>query len=225
MLGWLAMVWVAWSGVSEVEDLPPAEEEEAEAPGPVRYDLDPERSDLWVLLRYDRSAALSGAMGNDHVIAATGWRGQVTWDVDDPSACAVHITVPVEGLTVDPPGARDRAGLEGDTSERNRGRIADNMWGRRQLHASSFPEITFEATRCQGTTGTVPVHGELSIRGMSRPVEVEMTVEADGSSFSAEGALDITHTAFGFDPFTNVMGALRNDDRLTLHVEVRGAAR
>lgn len=205
---------VALAGVATV-----AVDAPAPAGGATTYKLDPAQGALYVVLKYDRSALMAG---HDHVIQASTFTGSVTWSATDPTACKVDIRFPVSALVVDPPGSRARAGFEGETSDGDKKKIAENMWGKGQLDASSFPEISYQATKCEGTTGSVKVSGNLRIHGVSKAVTLTMNVTADGSAFAAKGSTNITHGMFGFSPFTAGLGMLKNDDNLKLVVDVKG---
>lgn len=203
-------------GQSAVESAEPTTEEQA-APT-VTYEL---ASDSWlaVLVQYDRSS-LAG--GHDHVVTPSNIKGTVTWNADDPSVCKVDIRFAVDALQVDPPGARARFDLEGETGDGDRKSIKKNLSGRSQLDASSFPEITYSATKCEGTGDKVKVTGNLGIHGVTHPVTTTMRIDADASSFKARGTFQANHADFGMKPYTALLGALRNDELLKFQVNVRG---
>ena len=201
---------------------PPADEPEPAPSGPVTYTLARSRSDVWVLVRYDRSALVAG---HDHVLVASRFTGTVVYDPKDPSTCRIQVTVPAKALVVDPPGSRGRAGLEGETSDGDKRKILSNALGKSQLHADAHPNLTFKSTSCAPKGDRVAVSGTLTLRGQSKPVQVTMRITADDASFKAVGDLSFTHGDFGFKPFTAALGALRNDDGLRLHLNFGGAAK
>jgi polyisoprenoid-binding protein YceI len=183
------------------------------------YKLEPAKSWLWVLVKYDRNAWVTG---HDHVVRAQDFTGSVTWNPDDPSVCDVKISFPVTALVVDPPGGRERAGLDGTTPDSDKRKIKENFEGPSQLAASKFPEISFQSTKCEPNGDTTKVTGKLSIRGVALDVSADMKVRAD-STFSAQGSFVGTHTAWGFDPFSAALGAVKNDNTLRFHVDVAGS--
>ena len=185
----------------------------------IRYELEPDRSRLFVQVRYDRSALMAG---HDHVIAATDFDGTVHWDAADPSACDVSIAFPVTALAVDPGNARSWAGLEGTTSDGDKESIAKNMLGKHQLVADRFPKIAFQSTRCEPNDAGATVYGTLSIHGVDAPVVANVRIEADPDGFRARGSFDATHATWGLDPFTALLGSLRNDEALSFGIDVRG---
>ena len=48
------------------------------------------------------------------------------------------------------------------------------------LDAANFPEITFTSTRIEGDAGEFKVHGDLTIRGTTRQVTLDVTNEGSG---------------------------------------------
>jgi len=48
------------------------------------------------------------------------------------------------------------------------------------LDAANFPEITFKSTRIEGDAGEFKVHGDLTIRGTTRQVTLDVTNEGSG---------------------------------------------
>ncbi|MCB9681871.1 MAG: YceI family protein [Alphaproteobacteria bacterium] len=193
-----------------------------DAPSSTTYTLSPKGSDVYVVIRNDESATLS-RLGHDHVIYASTFTGTVTWPDADGGACAVDIKVPVSGLRVDPPGLRDKAGLDDRTvDDGDKDKILSNLSGKSQLNADANPFVTFHATSCSGHTGKVVVEGTMSIHGTTQPLKVTMDVQHDADSFTASGSFDTTHTAYGFKPFAATALGPRNQDRLSFAIKVRG---
>ncbi len=195
---------------------------------PTTYTLDPGPSTLFVVVRNDTSTVASG-LGHDHAISPRTFEGEVTWDPDDLSACEVAISFPVSALFPDPPGLRERAGLDPDgaVGDKDKQQIKKNFMKSSQLDASDHPTIAYRANRCtpSSQSGRVDVTGTLTIRGVGVELTVPMKVDATASSFRAEGQFTSTHTAFGFKPYTNLLGALRNLNRLEFVVDVSGTPR
>lgn len=201
----------------------PTDEPAAEpAKGPVTYALQPSRSVLAVLVKYDRTSLIAG---HDHIVQASTFTGTVVWDPADPSTCDIDISFPVTALVVDPDGSRARAGLEGETSDNDKKKIKQNFEGKSQLDASGFPTISFESTSCVAKGERFEVTGPLSMHGVSHEVKASMKITADGQAFAAKGTFSGTHGDWGFDPFTALLGSLRNDDALAFTVDVKGAAK
>jgi len=200
-------------------------EEAAPAPavqGATKYVMDSSASALYVVIRNDTSTMMS-RLGHDHVIVATESSGSVNWDPSGASPCKVSISVPTSGLHGDPPGYRDKAGLDDNTiSASKMQEMESNMHGKHQLLSSSFPVITYEASSCSGVEGNISVDGAMSIRGASKSFSIPMEVAVSPESFRATGKVTLSHADFGFQPFSALMGGLRNQDVLEFHVDVVG---
>jgi polyisoprenoid-binding protein YceI len=205
----------------------PTEAEPTEAPSePVSYRLDPAKSWLYVVV-YNDTSAMASRLGHDHGIRASTFDGSVVWDTADTSACKVDISFAASALVVDPPGMRERAGLDPDgaVGEGSKETIKENMLGKKQLDAANHPKISYAARSCDATSGKVKVTGDLTIRGVTKPVTLTMNVSADDATFEGAGSTTIKATDFGFDPFSNLAGALRNKNEMKLVIDVVGAAR
>jgi polyisoprenoid-binding protein YceI len=207
VLGWAAMAWTT------------------AAAAPVTYRLDPAASWLYAVVYNDRSA-LASRLGHDHAFRPSRFDGTVTWDPADPSACRVSISFPVDALWPDPPGLREREGLaaDGAVAEDSKATIVSNLQGRSQLDAGRYPTIAFLGDRCSGGVGEVTVTGTLTLHGVGREVTARLAVSPTPERFAASGTFRIRHSDFGFSPFTNLAGALRNQDEIKVVVDVQGPA-
>jgi polyisoprenoid-binding protein YceI len=66
------------------------------------------------------------------------------------------------------------------------------------LDVESYPEVTFRSTRIDGTKDEFQLTGDLTIRGVTRPITLDVTFEGEGkdpwggtrASFSAKGKFD-----------------------------------
>ena len=201
----------------------PAEEEPVEAvPEAVAstWNLSTSGSQLYVQVFKDPDTIGAGA-SHDHVVVAKSWSGTVTWHPTDASQCQLDISVPVSKLVVDSPSMRSAVGYEGELSESQRGSVKKNMLASDQLNSGSFSNITFSSTSCSGTTGQVTVTGKMTIRGKSKTISVNLNVNLD-DGFSASGRFKAKHTDFGFDPFTAMMGALKNKNQMSFSIKLKG---
>lgn len=209
---------IALAQDAPAEEAPTEEAPAEEAAGPTTYTLDPAQSRIYVLVKYDRGAAIAG---HDHVVVAETFDGTVTWDPSDPSACDVSISFPVTALTVDPGNARSWAGLEGETGEGDKSKIRDNFLGKHQLESDKFPKISYKSSSCSGSGSSYEVKGDLTIHGVTKSVTSKMTIDA-GDTFSASGTFKTGHDTWGMEPYSALLGALKNAPELTFTVNVKG---
>lgn len=213
----------AGAAATAVAAAPAVEAPAASSHHPTTYVLDPSQGSLTVQVYKDPDTVAAG-MSHDHIVAATGWSGTVTWDPDDPGACKVHIDVPVKGLTADTDGLRKRAGLEPMLSDSQRDTVRKNMLAKDQLAGDQFPTISFRSQSCTaGSGGVTTVTGLMTVRGASKTIAAKMTIVASDATFTAKGRFSARHSAFGFDPYSAMMGGLKNRDAMDFAIDVKGS--
>jgi polyisoprenoid-binding protein YceI len=201
---------------------PPAAAAAAPAPAaPRSYTLDGSRGELHVRVFKD-PATMAAGIAHDHAVLATGWTGRFTWDAAQPAACQLTITVPVASLDPDPPALRAAVGLPGALPDNQRGEIKAHLLAESQLWAARFPSITFQATACRPTGSALEVTGNLTIRGQARKVVFTGQFSADEAGFRLKGSLPVKATDHGFQPYSALLGAVRNQDRMVLHIDLQG---
>lgn len=109
--------------------------------------------------------------------------------VDGQTLTAADVTVQVKGITTDNP--------------RRDGQFVGNV-----MSAGAHPTATFtldapvdlSTVPRDGTTATVPATGTLELRGVKRPVAVDIEVLHSGESLIASGSVPVTWTDFGVQP-------------------------
>jgi len=181
------------------------------------YTMDATSSELYVQVFKDPDT-LGAGLSHDHVIQAAGWNGSISWDSADPSSCAIVVSVPVNRLVVDEPSLRQRVGYDTTLSDSQREDVRGKMIGDGQLDGATYPLITFRSTSCNSDSIT----GDLSIHGVAKSVTMAATIAADDANFSASGQLSIRASQFGFQPFSALMGQLKNRDDMLLHIKLVG---
>ncbi|MEQ1566095.1 MAG: YceI family protein, partial [Myxococcota bacterium] len=193
-------------------------------PAALDYTLAAGHNALYVVVKFERGT-VGAALAHDHVVVATQYSGQVRWDPADPSGCRIAVDVPTSGLRVDPPGAREKAGLEGPASVDDHPTIEANFNGKKQLDSAAFPTLTFRSTGCAARPdGKFDVTGALTVHGVSRPTTVAMAIDTDGDTLTAKGRFTAAHSDFGMTPFSAAMGAVRNAEPLTFVIGIAGRA-
>ncbi len=187
------------------------------------YALDPAASWLTVVVRNDRTAAAS-FLGHDHAVRAVDFRGVVQWDPKQVGSCRIEIDVALTSLAVDPPGLRERMGLDpkGAVSAGDLVTIAQNMLGSRQLDAANNPVIRYRSTRCEAVGGKVRVTGDMTVHGVTKSVVTLLTVATEGNEFTAKGTFTANHADFAMVPYSNLFGRLRNAPALSFAIDVVG---
>lgn len=74
------------------------------------------------------------------------------------------------------------------------------------MDTATFPTATFTAASAtlpsvpaDGATVTVPVSGELTLKGVTRPVEVNLEVKRSGSSVQILGSIPVVFADYGIE--------------------------
>ncbi len=203
----------------------PAEAPAAEKPaGPATYTIDNSKGLIFVQVLKDENTVMSG-ISHNHAIQAKGFSGTVTWDPASPAACKIELSLPVAQLDVDPQWLRDKVGYTQKLKDSDRESIRKNMLAKDQLNVDAHPTISFSGSNCSGAEGAYKVRGSLTIRGQSAPVTALMDIDADGKTLKASGGFEAKHTDFGFDPYSAMLGALKNRNELQFTVKVEAAAK
>lgn len=210
-----ALVLLPMSALAQSAADAPAEAAPAEAApaGPASYRLDSGKSAFRV--RTYKGGVASGVAHN-HAIAATQMSGSMTWDAA-AGACTIEVTVDVPSLRVDAEGDRKALGLEGTVDEDQRKEIKGNMLAPDQLNGGAHKSMSFKSTSCSDSK----VSGTLTIRGKSKTVSFTPKLDTT-NGFKLSGGFDFKHTDFGFEGYSAMLGAIRNEDRLTLRFTAVG---
>lgn len=179
------------------------------AAGPVRFAIVAEATEA----RYRATEQLAGrSLPSDAVGATRDVNGAI---VLDPSGAVV---AGQSKITV------DLTKLQSDSGQR------DNFIKRSTLQTGRFPTAEFVPTRVEGLTQPLPTTGEvrftligdLTVRGVTRPVTWDVTAQAGPREVSGTAATTVTFQDFGMTP-PKVGPVLGVEDRLALEIDFRAA--
>jgi len=182
------------------------------------FRVDPERTRLAVRLYRE---GVGSRLAHDHVVEATQVTGHVDYDVDRPEASSIVIEARAASLRVDEPAARRRLGVEGDLSESQRADVDKAMRAPDQLDVARHATIRFASTRVlPERDGRLQVTGQLTLRGVTREVSFPATVALESGTLRGRAMLTFLQSSFGYQPYRALLGAIRNKDEVTLHVDL-----
>ncbi len=210
--------------IAEISQVPPGVTGEIPLPAGSRaFAIDSAQSVITILVY--RSGPMA-RFGHNHVVTSGGETG-LAWVGRDPAESGFEIRIPVASLVVDDPAARAAAGGEfaGEVPEAAREGTFTNMTRPEVLDVAEFPQII---VRCAGLTGTweQPVAAaDLTIRGVTRRIEVPVELVRSADTLSARGSLHIRQTDFGITPFSVGGGAIQVGDELDLSFVIVATAR
>ena len=204
-------------GTTDTDDTDPGQDTddtdtdtEPEPVGPRSFTLGPEDSLVYVQVYKDPSAWGSD-LAHDHVIRASDWTG--TLSLED-GACSLSITLQVNGLVADEADMRSLVGYGDTISTGDRAEITDNMLSSDQLDASRYSTMSFVTTSCTDTGSQLEVRGDLSIRGRTKTLRLDVPYTVTGDVLEASGTFQTTHSDFGMDTFSAYWGLVANDEPL-----------
>jgi polyisoprenoid-binding protein YceI len=148
-------------------------------------------------------AGMFSALGHDHEISAPIERGMV-----DTTARRVELHIKAGALRV-----QDRG-----VSEKDRTEIQSTMLGPEVLDAESHPEIAFQSTRAEPINeDSWRVVGDLTLRGQTQPVTVEVRKTGD----HYVGSSRLKQTEFGIKPVKVAGGTVRVKDEIRIEFDIQ----
>jgi polyisoprenoid-binding protein YceI len=208
-LGCAAVVWacgslVLGSGRSAAETI-------------MVYTLDP-RSEFVVQLF---KAGIGAKFAHDHVVRAAGFAGQIRTDPADPTTTVITVEVQTAALQVDEPPVRQKYGLTTVLSKRDRQETQAAMAGKDQLDVRQYPSIRFQSTAVEPQApGQYRVTGDLTIRGISQSFTFPVQAELRDGLLHARGSFPFKQSSFGYQPYSALFGAIKNQDEVVLHFDL-----
>lgn len=194
----------------DTDDTSDTTDTEPEPVGPRSFTLGPEDSLVYVQVYKDPSAWGSD-LAHDHVIRASDWTGSLSLE---DGACSLSITLQVNGLVADEADMRSLVGYGDTISSGDRSEITDNMLSSDQLDASRYTTMSFATTSCTDTGSQLEVRGDLSVRGRTKTLRLDVPYTVTGDVLEASGTFQATHSDFGMDTFSAYWGLVANDEAL-----------
>ena len=207
----LAAVWLALSASAAAGQTDPAAEPGGSAAalpdGLVEYEVDPSHTQVMFKVRHMGISTVTGRFNR--------FAGTFAYDPENPAASWVTATI-------------DAASIDTDNDRRdNHLRSADFF------AADSHPTLTFQSTRVEPAgEGRLKVAGDLSIRGVTKPVVLDVVLEGAAvgqggrpmTGWTAEASIDRMDYGLRWNRLTEAGGWVVADQvRILLEVEARAA--
>lgn len=90
------------------------------------------------------------------------------------------------------------------------------------LNAKKFPTVEFHAETITADDGGVyTLHGPLSVHGVSRPIEVAVTVCDNGDHWELSTHSEVSQAAHHIKPYSMAMGAMKVADSVGVQFSAR----
>jgi polyisoprenoid-binding protein YceI len=155
---------------------------------PVTYKLDPHHTDViaqWNHFGFSNPSAHFGQAD-----------GTLVYDADDVAASSVQVTLPLSGLNAFVPD------------------LTEHLLGADFFDSAKFPIATFKSTTVEAAgEGKLKVTGDLTIKGITRPVVLDVTLNKAAVHPMAQ------REAIGFDATATIK---RSDFGINLYVPMVG---
>ena len=129
---------------------------------------------------------------------------------DNPAACSATLSVDPRSIEI----VEAVGGVKG-LSDKDRRDIAKNI-DEKVLETGKFSELKFESTSVSGSEPNLKAAGNMTIKGTTRPVDVDLNV--NGSTVTAKTS--ISQKDFGIKPFSAMMGAIKLRDDVDFELTV-----
>lgn len=155
-------------------------------------------------------AGLFKFAGHEHEVVATGFSGQVVADAERIDNSSVVLSFETQGLSVS----------EKDEPAGDAPKVQEKMRGPDVLDVIRFPQIRFQSRLVSGKeTGPglydLDITGDLSLKGVTRPLALKVRVEIKGQGLIATGTVNVRQTDFGMRP-VSVGGVVKVKDELAI---------
>jgi polyisoprenoid-binding protein YceI len=160
------------------------------------------------------TAGLFKMFGHDHNIEVKGISGSVDWDENDPAASRFVLEVDASSLVV----------ADEELSEEDRAQVQSDMESK-ALASKENPKIVFQSTaveadKAQGAAHRLKIKGNLSLRGVTKPVEVPVTLEVANGRITAKGEMELDSGNWGVPQISAVGGSVKTKEELKLTYEI-----
>jgi YceI-like domain len=192
------------------------------APARVHYLIDPQRSEVLVLVYRDGPM---GHLGHNHVVAVRNLSGDIGLSAD-PLQSTFSLAFPVDALSVDEPLLRAREGDDFHTTldEAAIAGTRDHMLGAALLDAAEFRTIELKSGQLRQADDGLHIVTAMTVHGLTAQVDVPVASwHTDEREVRASGEFDLTHTQLGLTPYSIALGALRVADRMHVRYQLVAA--
>jgi polyisoprenoid-binding protein YceI len=178
---------------------------------PGTYKIGPSNSTLH--LRTSREG-LAAKVGHDLLIGFDEWSGSITVDGDDAASAAVEVEIEMASLRV----LEGTGGVAALTPDDSRDIVGTAT---KLLDVANHPTAIFRSTRVSPVGTGATIDGDLTLRGATETVTLEVTQTRD-SSWQASAT--VIQSVFGIKPYRAFFGALKLADAVAVEVVVDLAA-
>lgn len=149
--------------------------------------------------------------GKKHLFEFPAYSGALSFDPANPGAASVTIEVMTANFTV----------MDDWIDQKDRQKVAEFTRSPEMLDVSRHPKLVFRSAGIEPVgEDAYRVTGELAIRGIAKPVALDVKLRREAGGLIVEGRVVFPMTQFGLQPPSAALGAIRTKDLMTLRFEV-----
>lgn len=160
-------------------------------------------------------AGLFSFAGHRHEVEASGIEGRIVAVAEEVARSSVSLRFPAAGLKVSG---------KGEPAE-DVPKVQSKMEGPEVLDVARFADILFRSTAVEGREAggvfNLRVSGELTLRGVTRPLVLPLRVTLKDDVLEAAGQAVLKQTEFGMQPIS-VAGVVKVKNELGLDYKIVG---
>jgi hypothetical protein len=180
----------------------------------LEYAVAPDSSVLYVLTR---KSGLLSFLGHEHAIVPDEWSASFCLADPIPQGARGRVVIRTASLVIDSEGGRALAGLGRGPGEQDRQEIQRKMLDPDHLAAESYPEIRLDVVALEEEAGgQVGARANVTVRDVTRSVELPVQVEREGSALRLAGVAVLRQSDFGIEPDV-VARVVKVSDPVELH--------
>jgi polyisoprenoid-binding protein YceI len=152
--------------------------------------------------------------GKKHLLVFERYHGRLDYDAVDPEESSVVLVIEAASLVVQ----------DDWVNENERRKIADEALNK-QLMAGQHPEIRFRSVAILAAEGPdrYEVQGELTIREVTKPVAVQVTLREQGENLIFEGEAAVKMKDYGMKPPSAVLGLIGTKNEMVVRFQLEAA--
>jgi len=160
-------------------------------------------------------AGIFAFVGHDHEVVVPAMQGHITFDRANVSRSTVSVTFEAAALKVTGKGEPPE-----DVPEVQRVMLSDQV-----LDVQRHPTITFQSRQVSvvkqsANQMTIGIRGDLTLHGVTRPLDVPVTVQLAADGLRANGRATVQQSQFGIRPVTAGAGTVRVKDEVEVVLSV-----
>jgi polyisoprenoid-binding protein YceI len=158
--------------------------------------------------------------GHDHEVVVPGMQGQITLDRSDVSRSSVSMTFDAAALKVTGKGEPSE-----DVPEVQRVMLSDQVLDVQRHRTITFQSRQVSVVKQSANQMTLGITGDLTLRGVTRSLDVPVTVQLAAEGLRANGRATVQQSQFGIRPVTAGAGTVRVKDEVEVVLSVTARRR